>query len=233
MNNAIEIYDQGYYYYTGTQGYPLNYRLAFQRFTDAAAMMHSPSMNYLGLMYEYGKGVEKDLSRAFHWYQKAADLGDNWGLYNLARQYHDGLSVPQDMDFAMKLYRESYEKGIHQAGFYMGNYLLERGKIREAFQAYKNAAHAGDFPNAWHQLGYMIETYPDLTDLDKKSRMANALQYYKKAAEKGLPIGMFMYGQRLFHLGQHRDGAYWIKKAADTGLPEAQKLARLLRFAGH
>lgn len=232
MDNVVEIYNQGYHYYSGTNGYPMNYRLALQRFTEAAALAHGPAMNYLGLMYEYGKGVPEDLHQAVCWYQKAADQGDAFGLYNLARQYYEGRSVPQDREFALKLYQEAYARGNHHAGFHVGNHLLEQRRIKAAFQAYKNAASSGNHGPAWHQVGYMIETYPELTGLEKTARMQKALPCYKKAAEAGVPVGMYMFGQRLFHLGLHSEGVQWVKKAAEAGLPEAQKLYRLMRFTG-
>lgn len=233
MRNPNDIYNEGYCFYTGTQGFPMNYRLAFQRFTEAASMLHGPSMNYLGLMYEHGNGVPVDLQQAISWYQKAADQGDSFGMYNLGRKYYDGHGVPQDVTHAMNLLREAYSLGNPHAGFYVGDQLLDCGKIREAYRAYQSAASAGNYAKAWHQIGYMIETYPELTGLvNDKDRIRKALPCYQKAAEQGLPVGMYMYGQRLFHLEYYREGVQWVKKAADAGLPEAKKRYRLLRITG-
>lgn len=232
MVKAEEIYNQGYCYYNGIQDYPLSYRLAFQRFSEAASMLHGPSMNYLGLMYEYGKGVAEDIQKAVSWYQKATDQGDIFGMYNLGRMYHEGRGVPQDTTFARKLFREAYSQGNPHAGVYVGDELLERGRIREAFRAYQDAANAGDYPGAWYQVGYMIETYPELTGLDHLGRICKAGPCYQKAAEAGIPMGMYMYGQWLFHMKQFHEGITWVKKAADAGLPEAKKLYKLLRLTG-
>ena len=40
---------------------------------------------YLADMYEFGKGVAKDLEQAEFWFQKAADQGDEDGIEGLAR----------------------------------------------------------------------------------------------------------------------------------------------------
>jgi len=41
---------------------------------------NAKSQYKLGLMHELGMGIEKDLSQAFVWYQKSADLGIFYAL---------------------------------------------------------------------------------------------------------------------------------------------------------
>ncbi len=51
-----------------------NYHEAIQWFTKASEK-HPESQFFLGLMYEGGQGVKKDLQAALKWYQKAASAG--------------------------------------------------------------------------------------------------------------------------------------------------------------
>lgn len=56
-----------------------NNQQAFQRarrfLTDAAVQKHPVAMYYLGTMYQTGKGVSKDSSRAKTWFAKSCDAG--------------------------------------------------------------------------------------------------------------------------------------------------------------
>ena len=40
------------------------------------AKNHAPAMALLGLCYEFGRGVDKDVKEAVKWYKKAAALGN-------------------------------------------------------------------------------------------------------------------------------------------------------------
>ena len=49
-----------------------NYAVALKEFKKAAEKGDATAQYNLGLMYEHGKGVAKDLHLALHWYNKAA-----------------------------------------------------------------------------------------------------------------------------------------------------------------
>ena len=58
----------------------------------------------LGFMYEIGRGVAKDESRAVQLYQKGCDRGDGLGCSVLGNMYaDDGRGVPKDDNRAMQL----------------------------------------------------------------------------------------------------------------------------------
>jgi len=44
----------------------------------------------LGVSYNHGSGIEKDLKEAVHWYQLAANQGDLDAQFNLALCYKKG-----------------------------------------------------------------------------------------------------------------------------------------------
>lgn len=57
-------------------GTNVDYDLALQYFRKAANMGDVYSKTQLGLLYEYGRGVPKNLQEAVYWYKQAAEKGD-------------------------------------------------------------------------------------------------------------------------------------------------------------
>jgi hypothetical protein len=66
----------------------------------------------LGMLYEAGRGVERDYAEARRWYEKAAGLGDWPAMMSLGRLYDRGLGVPKDAAQA----RAWYQKAESQKG---------------------------------------------------------------------------------------------------------------------
>ena len=61
----------------------------------AEAGMPEAQLN-LGLLYQSGKGVDVDLEKALHWYEKAASAGLAEAHLNLGMMYFEGMGVEQD-----------------------------------------------------------------------------------------------------------------------------------------
>jgi TPR repeat protein len=61
----------------------------------------------LGMLYEAGRGVERDYAEARRWYEKAADLGDWPAMMSLGRLYERGLGVPKDASEARAWYQKA------------------------------------------------------------------------------------------------------------------------------
>jgi TPR repeat protein len=62
-----------------------DYDGAFEYFTKAAELGNANAHYKLGLMYEDGEGVEKDVEKAVYHLEKAAIGGHPYARYNLAR----------------------------------------------------------------------------------------------------------------------------------------------------
>ncbi len=50
----------------------------------------------LGVMYENGRGVERDDAEAVKWYRKAAEAGNAKGMVKLGLLYAKGRGVAED-----------------------------------------------------------------------------------------------------------------------------------------
>ena len=68
---------------------------------------HSKSQYQLGLMYEHGVGVDRDMRKAFEWLELAMLQGDPTAKYVLARYYEEGIIVEKDKRAAIRLRREA------------------------------------------------------------------------------------------------------------------------------
>ena len=64
----------------------------------------------LGLNYQIGRGVARDLGRA-HLYKQACDGGDMSGCVNLGVSYANGEVVAKDRDRANTLYKQACDGG--------------------------------------------------------------------------------------------------------------------------
>ena len=241
---AINTYNEGYWYYTGSNGYPLNYNKAMEKFNMAAQMGVSLAMNYLGIIYLEGKVVKQDYSRALDWFFKAAQTEpvDIHSMYNLGRMYYNGWGVERDYETA----REFLERTIAecknmkspypQCCYLLGVLHLEvYKKYKEAYGFFSEAAGKGNIPEAWYFLGYLIETcivHSSLEHLDKDAqrfeRDKKARDHYEVAANMGNLAAMDSLG-RLYYKYNHKDiGRQWLSKAASRGYEPAQKRLRLL-----
>jgi tetratricopeptide (TPR) repeat protein len=137
----------------------------------------------LGLCYECGRGVEKDVVEAVKWYQKAAEQGHSRAQCNLGYMYEIGRGVETDVAEAVKWYRKAAEQGLSRAHCNLG-YMYENGRgveknAAEAVKWYRKAAEQG-LSRAQGNLGYMYESGRGV-----ETDVAEAVKWYRKAAEQG------------------------------------------------
>jgi TPR repeat protein len=61
------------------------YDLSYANFQTAADTGFAAAVNYMGIAFEYGEGVARDLDKAREYYRQACELGDESGKINLDR----------------------------------------------------------------------------------------------------------------------------------------------------
>src|SRR5262249_26239434 len=95
----------------------------------------------LGVQYENGRGVRKDLGKAAELYQKAADQGYPPAQYNLGLLYEHGEGVPKDLGKARELYQKAADQGYALAQCNLGLFYQngqgvpkDLGKAAELYQ---------------------------------------------------------------------------------------------------
>ena len=189
----------------------------------------------IGNAYYFGKGVEKDLNKAFEWYKKAAQKYTP-AQYSLGFMYVNGYGTGKNIDEAFKMYEKAAEQGHLTAQYFLavmyGNgYRTEKNldkanRLNEAFKWYKKAAKQG-LPKAQNNLGYMYDKEKDVEqNLPEEDRLNEAVKWYRKAAERGYKIAQFNLGA-MYHGGEGveknlTEGIRWWKKSAEQGYSKAQ-----------
>lgn len=243
--DAIEIYNEGYYYYTGTEGYPLNYNKALECFQKAAELGVSHAMNYLGIIYKNGDLVSQNYRLAVDWFYKAiqADPQNAHAAFNLGRMYYDGMGVEKDMDKAYKFCKAAVDLGLgntHSAysmSCYMtGCILIEHYcNYKEAYPYFVDAAKYGDIPEAWYNLGWLSENgfvpIQNSGSSDKAARDGMARDFYEEAARLGDVSAMEAVGRLYASYNMLEEARPWIEKAASLGCESAKKRLKMLNVA--
>jgi hypothetical protein len=136
----------------------------------------------LGIAFEFGQGVDKNVDEAIHWYHIAADRGDPVSQTNLAYLYENGGNGFKDPAEAAKWYMRAAVSGFARAEFNLGIlYLQGTGVERsdeEAAHWIGQAADAG-CPSAVAALGYL---YANGMGVPRDPR--KALDLIQKSAKK-------------------------------------------------
>ncbi len=110
-----------------------------------------PEAQYkVGVMYEKGRGTDKDLAKAFEWYVKAAEQGQFKAAHKLGFSYLRGRGVEQNSELAYKWFKIAADKGYERAQYYLGE-MYEHGSgvaqnYDHAIEWYQKAAAGGYQP---------------------------------------------------------------------------------------
>ncbi len=93
-------------------GVPKNYQKAANLFLYAAKGNHPTAQFNIGLLYQEGQGVSKNIAQAHFWYEKAIQPHENnfrspYALHNLGCMYLEGNGVPQNKAKAISLFKQA------------------------------------------------------------------------------------------------------------------------------
>ena len=91
------------------------YEKCFEGHLELAAKGYPLAECQIGYFYLEGLGIEKDVSKALYWTERAATHGDRDGQYNLAWFYEEGIGTEINMEKARYWYRESALQGHNLA----------------------------------------------------------------------------------------------------------------------
>lgn len=155
------------------------------------AIINNPSaLCYLGLCYENGLGIEKDLHKAYESYATAADQGLAPAKFKLAIFFEEGLAVEKDLAKAVELYTEAADQGHAGAQNNLAIYYdLGQGveaNLSKAIELFNKSAKQG---NAAAQTNLAI-CYENIEDGNKD--IQKAFELYTQAANQGFVRAQYL-----------------------------------------
>ena len=87
---------------------------------DHPAFYDPDFTNSIGIFFEAGMGVEKDIEQAVYWYERSVELGDDLAKSNLADVLRKGTQgYPKDLKRAFELYKSC---GLPYAFYRVGEF---------------------------------------------------------------------------------------------------------------
>lgn len=205
------------------------------------------NMNTLGVLYNYGIGVDKDEKKAADLYEEAAELGDASAGANIASMYIKGIVRPIDSRKAFKYAKFAAENGVPRGQFLLAGFYMEGLYGRSAYDVIveKDPQKAFEYYLAAANQGYSLAYLP-LADCYRSGNGTGhnreaALEWYAKAdCEEGYskiakmwegygyndPAKAFEYYKKAVALGNNPEYDYKLGKFYYEGT-ETQRNAAL------
>ena len=136
-----------------------DYKAAYKLILPLAKKGVAQAQYNLGVMYEKGKGVKKNLKKAKTWFQFAAEQGAVKAQYKLGLMYGKGKGVAKDYSKAIKWWNLAADQGNGKAQVNLG-WMYEMGKgvpkdVQKAANWYQLASNQG-FAKAQEKLNLLL-----------------------------------------------------------------------------
>ena len=207
-------------------GEQTGYKNAFKILQDLADDdKATPSdLYYLGYIYQYGLGTNKDYSDAYKYYKKAANSNNAMAYYQLATLYENGNGVNKDEIKALDYYKKSYQLWYLHAVNAIAKMLEANSRL---------VASAG--PKMLYEI-YLAYDQDQIKEADpsikEKYLLAAAAEGYEPAlivqahnfSEKGDNYRALMLWQTLLYSSDPK-----VSETAKEEIPKIQKLVELER----
>jgi TPR repeat protein len=103
-----------------------DYAAAYDEWLPLAELGDAEAQFNLGVLYDEGAGVDRNLATAADWYRKAAEQGFIDAQTNLGILYYHGLGVDRDHEAAAHWFRLAADQGDAEAGEYLQR-IRDRG----------------------------------------------------------------------------------------------------------
>lgn len=97
-----------------------DYETAFALWLPLAESGHVDAQFNLGLMFDSGTGVPRNLETAARWYRRAAEAGDRTAQSYLGEMYAKGQGVEQSFEQAVEWYEKAAFRGDSLAQYNLG-----------------------------------------------------------------------------------------------------------------
>lgn len=175
----------GYILYRGIR-VPQNHKLAYNMFKTAADYKEAKGFNGLGLMYLNGDHVQKDISKAFFQFKRAANLGDSDAQFNLGSMliYNENNDIPTDVESGFRYITLASQQGHLGALYALALSYIEGSDMYSTCDTAARLFAAVSERGAWNsQLKEALELYND-------NFYSHSLMHYLVAAFLGYDVGI-------------------------------------------
>ena len=179
----------------------------FSSLRREAELGDKESQYRLGRCYEIGENIVKNYEEAFKWYKKAADNGHVLAQERVGHFIENGIAVSKDINIALQWYQLAANQG----------YIVAANRLKLLNQT-------SDINNFSNNNATIL--YESAQNYYKKGEFPKAVEYYRKAAEIGLPEAQNSLGV-CYQLGiglteNYREAISWYKKSAEQGFVKGQ-----------
>ena len=230
----------GSLYERGEEGYRQDYRQAVYWYRQAANQGHIEAQHNLGVLYEYGRGVDKSYDMAAYWLAISAAQGYSRALTNLewlansidnakaqvylGDMYMNGIGVSQNYSRAVALYNKAATKRDSDA---LSRLRSLNTSSTASSQPQQTSTVSSSQLEAWYNTGNQY--------LNDKN-YSEALSYFRQAANYNYApaqdkIG-WMYQNGWGVPQSYTQAVEWFRKAANQGNIEALASMGLMYYKG-
>ncbi|ADV42653.1 SEL1-like repeat protein [Bacteroides helcogenes] len=159
-----------------------NYQAALPYFQRAAKNGSLAALDFLGYMYERGKGVEKNYAIALNLYKKGEARNYAPCLTNIGRLYREGHGVTQNLNTAYTYFMKAAEQNNSDGEYWVYNAKqLGEGTEKDLSGALAYAERAANHGEKWLYTNIGDMYYDGVgTDINKKK----AYEWYAKGDGK-------------------------------------------------
>ncbi|XP_023227736.1 death ligand signal enhancer-like isoform X2 [Centruroides sculpturatus] len=211
---------------------------AFLHFEKAGKLGCSKANFNLGVCFETGNGIKRDLEKAAHYYKLAASEGHGLALYNLGIYYLEGMGgLEKDENTAIELIEKAAEQNIVEAQVFLGIHYFQCNKRCKAFKYFEKAAKTSTdgqyylglcFENGWgtnidnHQAAKLFSSAAASGHLEAIFSIAS---YYEKGLggiEQDIDFAISLY--KLAVNAGHKEAEYCLEKLKSSKLSKPTKV---------
>lgn len=208
----------------GTQ----NKKLVFQMYQIAAELGSVEGKRKTGICFWEGKGVARSLQEAERYFRQAVQMGDNWAklmLGILLLEKRKGEPDQETIREVQGFFRDAAENKIDTACIWAAKinliYNADEKYYKEGYEWLKKALDQDDTKaEAMDLMGTCLAT-----GIGVKKNISEAVEWFKKAAEKNEPKGCLhlsdCYQEGIGVRKNTYEAERWRERAAEAGNSQA------------
>jgi TPR repeat protein len=145
------------------------FKLAAEHAKAMAEKGHPKAQHVLGMLYQNGLGVEKDIKKAIYWLEKAAEQGLKEAESYLGHLYLDGKVVEKDVDKAEKWLLSAAKHGEREAQVHLGLMYLDDKVAQKDVKSAEIWLHAAALQDS-DEAKQALEKIPGVKALEKRTK---------------------------------------------------------------